>query len=109
MSFDHGRETVEIIDQIKRGLADRSAEESLDVLIARPYRSAKTRKGRVGFYGDAAPTPDIKRERGVVVNEMYGADADVESGTSAAEATHERQVLEAPSKLEGGHGDACRP
>src|SRR5439155_15567468 len=74
-----------------------------------PYRSAKTRKGRVGFYGDAAPTLDMKRKRRVVVNGMSGSDVDVESGTSAAEATHEIEVLEALSIRDDrlGHGSSA--
>jgi hypothetical protein len=70
MGFDHGREAVEIVDQIKTGLADLSAEESFDMLIARAYRSAKTREGRVGLYRDATPTLEVERERRVVVNGM---------------------------------------
>jgi hypothetical protein len=70
MGLDHGREAVEILDQIKGGLADRSAEESLHVVIARPYRSAKAGEGRVRFYRDATPALEIERERRVVVNGM---------------------------------------
>src|SRR5246127_508164 len=42
MAFDHGREAVEVVHEIKDGLAQRGADESLDVTVARTNRSAQT-------------------------------------------------------------------
>jgi len=89
MAFDHGREAVEVVHEIKDGLAHRGADESLDVAIARTNRSAQTREPWVGLDRDAVPPFEIERERRVVIDRVPGSDVDVESVAAGGEAAHE--------------------
>ena len=89
MAFDHGREAVEVVHEIKDGLAHRGADESLDVAIARTNRSAQTREPWIGLDRDAVPPLKIERERRVVVDRVPGSDVDVESVAAGSEAAHE--------------------
>src|SRR5262249_59614429 len=70
MAFDHGREAMELVHEIKDGLAHRGADESLDVAIARTNRSAQTREPWIGLDRDAVPPLEVERERRVVVDRV---------------------------------------
>src|SRR6476661_3070116 len=85
MAFNHGREAVKILDQIKHGLADACAEERLDVAISRPDRSAQRRESGIGLDRDAVPALEIERERSVVVNRVPRSNIDIEAIAAAAE------------------------
>src|SRR5258707_12982864 len=89
MAFDHGREAVEVVHEIKDGLAHRGADESLDVSIARTNRSAQTRERWIRLDRYALPALEIERERRVVINRVPGSDVDVESVAAGSEAAHE--------------------
>jgi hypothetical protein len=80
---------VEVVHEIKDGLAHRGADESLDVAIARTNRSAQTREPWIGLDRDAVPPLEIERERRVVVDRVPGSDVDVESVAACSEAAHE--------------------
>src|SRR5262245_19507630 len=95
MAFDHGREAMEVVHEIKGGLAHRRADKSLDVAIARPHRSGETRQPGIGLDRDAVPALEIERERRVVVDGVTGSDVDVEPLPVASEAAHEVQILKA--------------
>src|SRR5262249_57920193 len=100
---------MEIVDEIKRGLADAGAKESLDVPIARSYRSAQARQGGIGLDRDPLPTFEIERERRVVVNRVPGSDIDIEPLAAPAEAAQQVQVLEALGVAAGRLSHASHP
>src|SRR5262249_40040885 len=109
MAFDHGREAVEVVHEIKGGFAHRRADEGLDVAIARPHRSAQTREPGLGLDRDAVPPLEIERERRVVVDRMPGSDVDIEPVAVASEAAHEVEILEALRIGDGLRGHDSYP
>src|SRR6516162_3926224 len=109
MAFDHGREAVEVVHEMKDGLAHRGADESLEVAIARTNRSAQTREPWIGLDRDAVPSLEIERERRVVVDGVPGSDVDVESVAVGSEAAHEVQILEALRIGDGRPGHDSNP
>src|SRR5262245_42848198 len=109
MAFDHGREAVEVVHEIKGGLTYRRADERLDVAIARPHRSGETRQPGIGLDRDAVPALEIERKRRVVVDGVPGSDVDVEPVAAASEAAHEVQILEALRVGDGRRGHDSYP
>ncbi|TMJ86403.1 MAG: hypothetical protein E6G76_14560 [Alphaproteobacteria bacterium] len=109
VGFDHGREAVKILDQIKHGLAAGCADECLDVSIARSDRCAQTRELGIGLDRNPVPTLEIERERGVVVNRVPRSDIDIEAIAAAAEAAHQVEVLEPLGIRDGRLGHASGP
>src|SRR5262245_64307772 len=109
MVFDHGREAVEVVHEIKGGLTHRRAGESLDVAIGRPHRSGETRQPGIGLDRDAVPALEIERERRVVVDRVSGTDVDVEPVAAGSKAAHEVQILEALRIGDGRRGHDSYP
>ena len=89
---------------IKDGFAGGSADERLDVTVARAHRPCQACEPGIGLDRHAVPSLQVEGERGVVVNRMAGADVEIKAVALLAEAAHQIKVFVALGVGDERHG-----